>query len=846
MCYTDDDPNKAPRWSFILKIVMVFSMFLFTVVGIAIVLWANITFLPKMTGGIEDTMCDAANMINIVNYGDQNALLPKADQKFIGFSPASDVFDELKLQLLDCTVDDCSGLEDGTNLRDDVNAIVGEYDADCATTSTPLCDLTTASAAVSDQIDILSAYADENAAVTGKLTSDFITNFPTDELQDVNTALSEGTATTVESVHDELNNFWNSDQVADLNRELVDAEEPMNDMQNQLDEIGELFVGDGKDVFDNFRDYAGTGLMAVGGVFGVFTFIAFLLAFFKVFVFEFDQGSYHANDPSNAGGCCGPKGKRHPFFGTICALTCFFALMGLLVGGIILLLTVPVSESCSLMNDMLYSANPTDADTARRDPHDVMTEELPLLIPNTDPNNLDDGLEKVIDLAAICIAEPPEYTKEVTFDQFLQFTSVDVATEYLRVGTSGKLQVASGLQLTSVDDEGNPEIAYLGAYVFKKDGTTQLETVDEFVTEYTGETGFQIKEDPSLLNALGINFDINGQMSAVTDQINGFGGENAAPKIMDDPAVSGDADNEGLFPSIDNYGYIWRFSDDTLELAAQQGNLGGILATDPDNIWFSALSAQSGDLYSDDDTITVTRTTNGVTTETTLNHLKSLMNKLSTSGSLDLEVGDVCVGIVGLDEPIGCGTSRTALKEITINTATTDAQTIAQYFGSELYDGLTDTSYTCDFSYDSTTDAAVQTGSSICSAVDLQAELQTIRNDLATKMTTLDNTAGPMANTLITGILDSLDARVVAPTQRVLDMMNCQAFGKQVRSTLDNLCGEIYPGLRGLATAWAFLGFMGVICSILMYFIWHHLKVKYIWENGHSHSDHYDDEKPEA
>ena len=98
--------------------------------------------------------------------------------------------------------------------------------------------LTIATTEVNLKIDVMLSYADDNVAPpTNTIVSDFIKNFPSDDMTKVQTELSEGTAAQVDQINKDLAEFWDGDQVDDLNTQLDDATKPMTDMQEQLDEV---------------------------------------------------------------------------------------------------------------------------------------------------------------------------------------------------------------------------------------------------------------------------------------------------------------------------------------------------------------------------------------------------------------------------------------------------------------------------------------------------------------------------------------------------------------------------------------------------------------------------------
>jgi hypothetical protein len=204
----------------------------------------------------------------------------------------------------------------------------------------------------------------------------------------------------------------------------------------------------------------------------------------------------------------------------------------------------------------------------------------------------------------------------------------------------------------------------------------------------------------------------------------------------------------------------------------------------------------------------------------------SRLGAAPTGAADDIGIGPLSL-CLGISEVLTCGGGETPLKDIAEGSANA---IIAQHFGQVLFDAFSAASYTCTAS-----------GSDVaCTAAAMQVDLQTITADLSTKMTELDTVTSPLAQTLIDSLLGSLNTYIVNPTQGILDMMNCQVFGVQIRKTIGNFCDSMYPGIRGMASAWSFLGLMGVVVSIFMYFIWANLKVKYIWENGHGHSAHSD------
>eukprot|EP00400_MALV-I_sp_L67-5_P000070 gene70-439_t len=762
-CFNTEDPNMYPKWNCCKKVGMLGTMALMTGVGITVASWANLTYNPQMTDGIEEVLCEGSPLMNVVQFGsggEAKEAAPVGVAEFIGIEPALAAFDGLVAQL-EPTGDLRTGIQDILDSNTDLQTKADDTGA---------------------AITTLSGYATDNAGVTNGIESLVINNFPTNDVADVNDKLQNGVANALLEINAQLDDWFTGSDIDDLRNTLQEAKQPMVDMADQVSEAGSMFADKGKDFLDKFKDYAWYAITAVGATFGVFTLLAFLASFAKVFIFKFDKNSFRDDE----GGCF--KGKRrYPAFGGLCVVACFFAMIGLLVGGVILLITIPVSESCVFVQDLLASETPGVS----------FYEELPRLVPGQYPTP-DDNFKMVMDLAVSCIAENPadevrgdllgavkvefdinaamadvtQKIKDMEQEQASIASSQDYVDLMANVNNYGPLWTWTTDKATALADgnafaTANPTFAaqiaasptdlsnnaFLTSFLRQAGDLTSTEATISVTDPDSGDSSdfYPIIALTNQIKASFPNF-CWGVTGAASDQILGAPGGCTTVAAMDKTA------------SLDAAVIFWFGTE--LVTAFEATGYSNIWGRGEKSKTFQALRRASGSRRKGAQKIIDGR-------------LEQRMAKC---------IIKICMGNAG---------------------DFAEERRVTPHINSE-----------CK-------------GTPVA-AWEMQACLAGISTDLDTAVNALDAAAGTMQTTMISSIEELIETIIVEPTKFLLENLNCQWMGQHIRATIDDVCDTISPSFRGLALAWSVLGCMGCLTCTLMFFIWHHLKSKWFWEHSHS------------
>jgi len=325
--------------------------------------------------------------------------------------------------------------------------------------------------------------------------------------------------------------------------------------------------------------------------------------------------------------------------------------------------------------------------------------------------------------------------------------------------------------------------------------------------------------DGNMTKALDIELDIGSVMDGVHTEMN---------KVtnLQDSKVADMPEYLDLLNGIDSVGYLWvwktpadvvqpaRFATEYAEFAANAAQIGT-------NTYALLFAAQAGDIISNAAAIT--------SDDGTLYPIQHILSEVKANVA-GLE--NFCFGVAGApsDHVLGkpaanCRTPADIASDGNLQNGVIGSvdEAFVGFFGTQLVAGFEVTGYRCSAS---DTD---------CAAWEMQEALQNQRNSLSLSVeapnTGLDDVTANMAQTMVNQILDDLDTYLVKPIQDIEEQIDCQFVGQAARNVLDEFCGNINTGLRGLATGWAVLGFVGVLASTIMFYIWHHLKSKYWWEN---------------
>ncbi|CAJ1447381.1 unnamed protein product [Effrenium voratum] len=442
----------------------------------------------KAVEGFDVTNCAAASMVNASLQG-------QADPHFLGLIPVLNIFNELE-----------GSLQESSTFITDLRALLLDTK-----------DITDAVKVATATLDMLAAMlADSrNTLPTGTLHECLACGPLATTLSQVSVSLSSGTAAALSAAREEVDQQLSGSSLTSIQNSMTSATAPLVELKQTIKSSFTPFVS------DTLMEQLSEGLNSNGTIASVAMIgLAGVLALFAMWTTVMWICCEKSSNPEN------DDGKRHnKCVHRLACCTwccgCYYIMLGFLLGGILLVVAVPLSSMCLIMEDITSSMLKDIAGAMELNISGAEGDMLGSMIDQCLRNSSSNP--RLLDLITV-----EENGQQVTmYDKLVTQTKEQIATQFNQISSSidtggasisGSSEVTQLLQMLQ-DVPLDTMMFPLASYGWDSDSDYQAmlasSTTQEYITsssscgDSTVPTGYSLPEEgttkkgiTSLVNAL--------------------------------------------------------------------------------------------------------------------------------------------------------------------------------------------------------------------------------------------------------------------------------------------------------------------------------------------------------